>query len=541
MADLKSSYEQLLSGLQGDRTAVESDHEENGVLSYEDKDKQGEDDSNVTLHDTVSGYSEDRAGPVIVDNTPLARYLNRVHSPSSLRFESVSHLDSNASAVSFPTNNSKIPSRAPDSSASFSFISALESMFPLLSLSNPYKRCVENKNSNTELFLAVIFAVFFSFLSLVSMYSVTGIFQFVSLVFVALAFINLRFALLYLKYRKNLLSCEQHMRHFETEFEENCKLVKKAIKMVMEIEMVSRGYHLSPLLGAVVRLDANTPETYRHSRYMRTVLSEVLNACLSRLQQCSPLVLLLYASEITPPQVCVFKCDSLAPSIAELRSLHQILLNAKQSFTHNFSKLDKICLGRPSTFWSSPPSLLAARRLLDEVRVQVCHANELLSNTLQPISQIGIHREGHDELQNLILSAYNRLMLAQQRCLEVKDLAELRLCLEEDVDYVCSTLSQIKPPATLVAAPPAAMFGQQEQTLLQGSLEAALMQLRETKLDDGSGEVFLGSGALTAPKNQWTGSAEPEESAFSANLAILKELQSVIRHRQNQTYQVRGT
>jgi len=48
-------------------------------------------------------------------------------------------------------------------------------------------------------------------------------------------------------------------------------------------------------------------------------------------------------------------------------------------------------------------------------------------------------------------------------------------------------------------------------------------------------ESFLSLGALAPAKNQYPGSDEPSASAFAANLAIVKELQSVLRHRQVQT------
>lgn len=94
----------------------------------------------------------------------------------------------------------------------------------------------------------------------------------------------------------------------------------------------------------------------------------------------------------------------------------------------------------------------------------------------------------------MIVSAYSRLLLARQRCLEATDETELKRQLEEDAEYVCAVLKDVKPPDVASLPMVAQMFGQQEQSLLAGSLEAALSRLRETKLDDGSGEVFSGAG-----------------------------------------------
>jgi len=233
------------------------DEEEDGVLAYQDKEK-NEELPDVTLHDTsIEGQDE----AVVVTNTPLGQYLKSLNN-SDIRTENISLPQS---AIPPPHATVKPPPAS-------TFV--LAEFFPILYvLHNPYRKCLVSEDIRAQLSSIVFILCFFCFLTLAMTFHYFSRveLQFISLCMAVFLLVNTCIAVWCLQFHTMWLASQHQFDICRLEFRENGKLVRKAIKRVMEVEMVSRGYHLSPSLAAVVRLDSNAPDDRRHSRYLRSV------------------------------------------------------------------------------------------------------------------------------------------------------------------------------------------------------------------------------------------------------------------------------
>lgn len=197
-------------------------------------------------------------------------------------------------------------------------------------------------------------------------------------------------------------ACSQQVKLLDKTREDYHKSVKKVLRLIMEVELVSRGYHLGRSSSTAIRIDSRSAKEQRHSKQLRALLTRSLHSLLHHTQATNIRIVALGCDEVSSKSIVdsaasqlqapeEFVDDASSKSLSELKALASLVHRVGQEGLRRVDELQKQLMEAPQGFLMSgiPHAhrlAQVAKRLhglLEQSRVRTLMADACLDRWLQ--------------------------------------------------------------------------------------------------------------------------------------------------------------